>query len=135
MPRLLYVKGPAEEREPRLDQILGRIEDDDTASYKHFRTPDGLARLVGADLALLLRERFAGLRAPSGVVTFLFVDLYSASGSAEAPHGNTKAIEDDEVMRRAVTSHGGYLFSGLEGTFRAAFAHPVEAVKADRRVA
>jgi len=49
MPRLLYVKAPAEEREPRLGQLLKRIQGEDTASYKSFRTPDELARLVAAD--------------------------------------------------------------------------------------
>jgi hypothetical protein len=75
MPRLLYVKAPAEEREPRLGQLLRRIQGDDTASYKSFRTSDELARLVAADLAVLLSERFTSRRPPTGVVTFLFVEL------------------------------------------------------------
>ena len=58
MPRLLYVKAPAAEREPRLDQLVRRIQEDDTASYRPFRTPEELARLVSGDLALLLSERF-----------------------------------------------------------------------------
>src|SRR5215216_5317263 len=58
MPRLLYVKAPAPEREERLAELLGRIQSDDTASYKPFQTPEELARLVSADLALLLSERF-----------------------------------------------------------------------------
>ena len=58
MPRLLYVKAPAPEREERLTELLGRIQADDTASYKPFSTPEELARLVSADLALLLSERF-----------------------------------------------------------------------------
>src|ERR671916_1076232 len=58
MPRLLYVKAPAPDREPRLAGLLGRIQSDDTASYKPFQTPEELARLVSADLALLLSERF-----------------------------------------------------------------------------
>ena len=58
MPRLLYVKAPAPEREERLTELLGRIQSDDTASYKPFQTPEELARLVSADLALLLSERF-----------------------------------------------------------------------------
>jgi Domain of unknown function (DUF4062) len=81
MPRLLYVKAPAEEREPRLGQLLRRIQGDDTASYKSFRTPDELARLVAADLAVLLSERFTSRRPPTGVVTFLFVAI--SGGGAE----------------------------------------------------
>ena len=61
MPRLLYVKAPAPDRETRLDGLLRRIQADDTASYKPFKTPDELARLVSADLALLLSERFMSL--------------------------------------------------------------------------
>lgn len=67
MPRLLYVKTPVQEREPRLGQLLKRIQGDDTASYKSFRTPDELARLVAADLAVLLSERFTSRRPPTGV--------------------------------------------------------------------
>ena len=58
MPRLLYVKAPAPDREPLLQELLERIQSDDTASYKPFQTPEELARLVSADLALLLSERF-----------------------------------------------------------------------------
>jgi predicted ATPase len=65
MPRLLYVKAPAPDREVRLSELLGRIQSDDTASYKPFQTPEELARLVSADLALLLSERFMSLTTAS----------------------------------------------------------------------
>ena len=58
LPRLLYVKAPAPDREPRLADLLGRIRQQ--ASYRTFRTPSELARLVRDDLAVLLSERFAG---------------------------------------------------------------------------
>lgn len=58
LPRLLYVKGPAENREPRLTELLDRIRHDDLAAYKYFETPKELATLVEADLATLLAERF-----------------------------------------------------------------------------
>jgi hypothetical protein len=58
LPRLLYVKGPAPDREPRLADLLARIRDEDSASYRHFRTPAELGRLVRDDLAVLLSERF-----------------------------------------------------------------------------
>jgi predicted ATPase len=59
LPRLLYVKGPAPDREPRLTQMLAGIEADGSESYRHFRTPGELGRLVRDDLAVLLSERFA----------------------------------------------------------------------------
>jgi hypothetical protein len=57
--RLLYVKGPALDREPRLADLLARIKEGASASYRHFRTPGELGRLVRDDLAVLLSERFA----------------------------------------------------------------------------
>jgi tetratricopeptide (TPR) repeat protein len=59
LPRLLYVKGPAPDREPRLADLLARIQAESSASYRHFRTPAELGRLVRDDLAVLLSERFA----------------------------------------------------------------------------
>ncbi len=58
LPRLLYVKAPAPDRESGLADLLARIEDEASASYRHFRTPAELGRLVRDDLAVLLSERF-----------------------------------------------------------------------------
>ena len=58
LPKLIYVKSPAPEREPRLGEMLSRIRDDDGVSYKRFSSPEELGRLVEDDLALLLTERF-----------------------------------------------------------------------------
>ena len=57
LPRLLYVKTPAPDREPRLADLLERIARE--ASCRHFGTPAELGRLVRDDLAVLLSERFA----------------------------------------------------------------------------
>jgi predicted ATPase len=57
LPRLLYVKAPAPDREPRLTALLARIERE--VSYRPFGTPAELDRLVRDDLAMLLSERFA----------------------------------------------------------------------------
>ena len=45
------------ERELALQGLLRQIDSDDPASYEPFQTPDELARLASADLALLLSER------------------------------------------------------------------------------
>jgi predicted ATPase len=58
LPRLLYVKAPAPDREAGLADLLARIQDEASASYRHFRTPAELGRLVRDDLAVLLSERF-----------------------------------------------------------------------------
>jgi predicted ATPase len=67
LPRLLYIKTPAPAREPRLADLLARIQEEASASYRHFRTPAELGRLVRDDLAVLLSERFTASRAaPAG---------------------------------------------------------------------
>jgi predicted ATPase len=58
LPRLIYVKTPAPEREPRLARMLARIKDEGGVSYQHFSDPGQLRRLVENDLAVLLSERF-----------------------------------------------------------------------------
>jgi predicted ATPase len=58
LPRLIYVKSPAPDREPRLAALLARIRDGGEVSYQHFSDPGGLQQLVEDDLAVLLSERF-----------------------------------------------------------------------------
>ncbi|MFD4422361.1 DUF4062 domain-containing protein [Agromyces sp. NPDC058484] len=61
MPKLIYLKLPAE-REERLARLVAAIRDDDTTSYKTFETPAELADFLEADLATLLAERFEASR-------------------------------------------------------------------------
>jgi predicted ATPase/class 3 adenylate cyclase len=68
-PKLIYLKQPAPDCEPRLKELLDRIRDDDTASYKSFSTPDELRDLITNDLALLLTERFEAAQATVSVPT------------------------------------------------------------------
>ena len=58
LPRLLYVKSPAPDREPGLTTLIEELQSDGTESYRTFETPDELQSLVQDDLALLLSERF-----------------------------------------------------------------------------
>ena len=58
MPRLIYVKSPVSEREPRLAEMLARIEDEGGVSYQRFADASELQGLVENDLAVLLSERF-----------------------------------------------------------------------------
>src|SRR5690606_34854868 len=61
-PKLIYVKRPAPEREPRLAELIARIRDDDKVSYKAFERPEDLRELLENDLAVLLSERFEAAR-------------------------------------------------------------------------
>jgi predicted ATPase len=65
LPRLLYVKEPAADREAGLARLLARFEAEGRVSYRKFSGPDELARLIADDLAVLLSERFGA--APSRV--------------------------------------------------------------------
>ena len=61
-PKLIYIKQPAPDREPRLKELLARIKDGDGVSYKYFSTADELRELIENDLALMLSE---ALRPPT----------------------------------------------------------------------
>ena len=87
MPKLIYVKQPAE-RDERLDALIARIRDDDTASYTPFSTADELADLIEADLATLLAERFDASRASN------------ASGADDVPIAEALPMPSTGVVGR-----------------------------------
>jgi predicted ATPase len=64
MPRLLYVKEPAPDRDPKLKELIGRIEAEAAVSYKPFSTAAELEQAVKDDLVTLLSERFAAAERP-----------------------------------------------------------------------
>jgi predicted ATPase len=64
-PRLLYIKGPAPDREPGLAALLARMERESLGSYRRFADVDELTDLVRDDLAVLLSERFLEAPAPA----------------------------------------------------------------------
>jgi hypothetical protein len=59
MPRLIYIKSPAPQRELGLTELPARIQDEGGVSYRHFSAAAELRQLVADDLAALLSERFA----------------------------------------------------------------------------
>lgn len=66
MPKLIYVKTPAPDREPRLRELLGTIRSDDAVSYKRFGSAAELGELVEDDMMVLLSERFEAWAGRSG---------------------------------------------------------------------
>ena len=88
LPRLLYVKTPAPDREPRLAELLARIGVE--ASYRRFSTPAELDRLVRDDLATLLSERFAGGSAAPAAP--------SPAGSRRLPAGTTSMVGREQAI-------------------------------------
>jgi hypothetical protein len=63
-PRLIYLKTPAPQREPRLQALLDRLRAEEVASYQKFTTPDELREALANDLAVLLTERFTSAARP-----------------------------------------------------------------------
>jgi hypothetical protein len=64
LPRLLYVKEPAPDREAGLARLLARFQTEGSVSYRRFTGPDELAGLIADDLAVLLSERFGAASSP-----------------------------------------------------------------------
>ena len=86
VPRLLYVK-VSDHRDERLTGLLNRIREDDRAAYKYFETSKELARLVEADLAILLAERFDQSRP-------LFLDEADSARATIGRSGPDPAVAD-----------------------------------------
>jgi class 3 adenylate cyclase len=70
--------------------------------------------------------------APSGLVTFLFTDVDGSTRRWETDaDAMRKALAaHDEVLRRAIEAHGGWLFKHTGDGVAAAFASPRSAVDA-----
>src|SRR5262249_10468475 len=90
LPRLLYVKAPATDREPRLTELLARVKQQ--ASYRTFHTTGELGRLVRDDLATLLSERFASDRPTAADSASLPAASASRRGPRQLPVGATSLI-------------------------------------------
>jgi len=84
---------PAPDREPRLTEMLARIEAEGSVSYRHFRAARELGRLVRDDLAMLLSEQFAAAR-PSAAAT-----------APPSPPGAAPAAGGRDVAGRAGAGH------------------------------
>jgi predicted ATPase len=117
LPRLLYIKAPAPGREPRLAELLDRIRAEASASYRTFRTPAELSRLVRDDLATLLSERFDAARAPAAAGTPsqagargprpLPVSVTSLVGRDQDLEEVAQLVERPEVRLVTLTGPGG----------------------------
>ncbi len=94
-PKLIYLKTPAPERQPRLTELIAQIQRDDSVSYRPFSTADELRTLVADDLAVLLTERFAAsAEAP--------VEAPRSSRIAPLPRPVTRLIGRDRDIARVL---------------------------------
>ena len=111
LPRLLYLKEPAPDREPRLDDLLSRLKQE--SSFRRFRTPAELGELVRGDLATLLSERFAATRTPEAETgtprrsATIPVETTPLVGRRRAIEEVARLIELPEVRLVTLTGPGG----------------------------
>ena len=102
LPRLLYVKAPAPDREPQLADLLARIKAEASVSYRAFRTPAELGRLVRDDLAMLLSERFAAARPPAAAAA-----PPGSHGPRPLPVDTTSLVGREEAVEEVAGLAGG----------------------------
>jgi predicted ATPase len=111
MPRLLYVKTPAPDREPGLTAMIERLQSTGSESYRSFRDCDELDRLVRDDLALLLSERFAaaGDAAPAAPARSRTLPVPSTSlvGRDQDIADATELLGAPDVRLVTITGAGG----------------------------
>ncbi|GAA1873841.1 DUF4062 domain-containing protein [Asanoa iriomotensis] len=110
LPKLIYVKSPANGRDPRLVALLDRIRHDAQVSYRRFHSADELRRVVGDDVALLLTERFnPGTPAPpeNATRTPLPVPPNALLGRDTEQRALTDLLTRDDVRLVTLTGPGG----------------------------
>ncbi|MEV0720295.1 DUF4062 domain-containing protein, partial [Asanoa sp. NPDC050611] len=110
LPKLIYVKSPANGRDPRLSALLDRIRHDAQVSYRRFHSADELRRVVGDDVALLLTERFnpvSPARPDNGTRTPLPVPPNQLLGRAAEQRALSDLLTRDDVRLVTLTGPGG----------------------------
>ena len=133
-PKLIYVKSPAPDREPRLNELLDRIRSDDTVSYKPFASATELRELIENDLMVLLTERFESpdRSLPSGTVTFLYTDIEGSTDLAQQYPDALPALlaRHHAILHQAIGAHRGFVFQIIGDAFCAAFFTASDALQA-----
>ncbi|HEX6146724.1 MAG TPA: adenylate/guanylate cyclase domain-containing protein, partial [Acidimicrobiia bacterium] len=121
LPRLIYVKEPAAEREEGLRRLLDRIGNDGRSPSRSFESPGDLAEMLVEDLAALVAERFATAEPepgslPLGTLTFLFGDVAGSTALVEQLGISYSEVLTGyhDTVSEATGRHGGTVVD-LEG--------------------
>ncbi len=102
LPRLIYVRSPAPDREPRLTELLNRIKSDDSVSYQRFSDPAELQRMVENDLAVLLSERFEMTRPLDSAPDAVLAGALPVPATPLVDRDKEVAEVEDLVLRQGV---------------------------------
>ncbi len=132
-PKLIYIKAPAPDREPRLKDLLEHIKS--AASYKYYSTAAELRELIASDLMLLITERFetpTDQARPTGTVTFLFTDIEGSTDLAQRYPEAWPALlaRHHALLHQAVEAHRGFVFQIIGDEFHVAFHTAADALQA-----
>ena len=142
-PKLIYIKSAAPDREPRLKELLDRVQGDGV-SYKPFSSAAELRGLIQDDLAMLLTERFDQARVPrtsavaapaelpTGAVTFLVSDIEGTTQLASALKSEYSGLLETHrsILRDAFGKHRGQEIRAEGDAFFVVFASPKDALAA-----
>ncbi|HSJ84106.1 MAG TPA: DUF4062 domain-containing protein [Acidimicrobiia bacterium] len=120
LPRLVYVKEPATEREEGLTRLLDRIGADGVTP-RSFESPGELAEMLVEDLAALTAEQFASAEPepgslPLGTLTFMFGDIAGSTSLVEQLGIEYADVLTGyhEILSSSAHGHGGTVVD-LEG--------------------
>ncbi len=114
-PKLVYIKVPAPDREPRLTALIDRIRDENTTSYRQFSNHHELRELIENDLAILLSERFEAVEhdgGPAATIRPPLVESLPSAPSSIIGRELELATIDELIQRRdtrlvTITGPGG----------------------------
>jgi predicted ATPase len=107
-PRLIYVKEPMPDREPRLQTLLRLIRSENVTTYQKFSTQDQLRQLVANDLAQLLTDRFVQpAEPPSAPFAPLPITRSPLLGRAQEIEQISELLLRDDVGLVTLTGPGG----------------------------
>ena len=120
LPRRVYVKEPAPEREEGLTRLLERIGADGVVP-RSFESPGELAEMLVEDLAALIAEQFAPAgpepgSLPLGTLTFMFGDIAGSTSLVEQLGIEYAEVLTGyhEILSSSAHGHGGIVID-LEG--------------------
>jgi eukaryotic-like serine/threonine-protein kinase len=121
--RLIYIKRPAPEREPQLQQLLDRIRNENFTTYQKFSTPTELHDLLANDLAQLLTDRYTRpsqpLNSPSAIrwraatgATILAIALAAGGWMLRSHKAQLLTDKDTIILADFTNTTGDPVFDG-----------------------
>lgn len=139
MPRLVYIKEPAPDRERRLIQILDRVRADGSVTSRTFQSARQLTELLVDDLVVLITEQFYSSPAPDlseGTMTFFFADLEGSTPMIQRLGDVYREVLRDyhAIVNAEVARHRGRTAATEGDGFFCVFTNPVDAVEAARGI-